>query len=93
MRPYRFLVADDHPHDLTEREVGRELLRPLPECLAFLGSVDAIQTDRLRPAVVEQGDRVAVCHPDDLALENLGPGTGSPGGKDKKRDKGEMEEG
>jgi hypothetical protein len=79
------LVADDHLHDLTERQLRHKLLRSLPERLALLGRVDAVQTDGLRPALVKHGDGVAIRHTDNLAVEGIGPSAGLPTTEKKER--------
>jgi len=54
-------------HHLGEDEDGGSVLRFGPKVLTFLRTVDAPQPELLSPALVEDGDSVAVDDTDDLA--------------------------
>jgi len=61
------------PDLLAENQRARELLRPLSECLASLGTVYAGKADADLPfRRGEDGDRVPVGHTDAAASESLG---------------------
>jgi hypothetical protein len=69
--PIAIHPPDGHDDGLPEREADRTLLRPRAEGLAFLGSIDPMQTNDRRAAVVENCDRVAITDADHSATELL----------------------
>jgi len=59
--------------DRSPKDQGRRSpLGDLAECLAFLGAVDAVETDTLRVLVVQNLDGVTVYDAYDLASELTG---------------------
>jgi hypothetical protein len=70
--------------DLAKHQRRDQLLRPVPEVLAFLRTIDSIKPDLLCPAIVEDGDAVPVNDADDFA--------GPCGGSRRQQEQGERQE-